>query len=240
MLRVNLSGISYPGSPIVIDRAEFSVAIATTLGIMGPSGSGKSTLLRMIAGLEADLRGRIELSGNDSTAMLFQDYDCYPWMSVRENVAFSSRRNVLDEPALENLLEDFGLRQSADLWPWQLSGGMRKRLGLLRTIVSGAKLILLDEPFASLDFKTKIPIVDALLKVAKDTRAAVIVVSHSVEDLVMTSDVVLVSTTTPLALAHKLEPLSRAVSAASARERLRDERFRAALIEVITRESGSS
>ena len=178
MLKVDCEQIAYRDSKIVIEHAHFVVQPGSTLGLMGPSGSGKSTLLRVIARLEPEIEGQVEIEGSEAVAMLFQDYDCYPWMSVWQNLLFASRLGCHGTESLETLLGQFGLSESKNAWPWQLSGGMRKRLGLLRAVISESDVILLDEPFASLDFNTKVQVSDVLLRTIKSKKKQVVLVSH--------------------------------------------------------------
>jgi NitT/TauT family transport system ATP-binding protein len=232
MLKVNCSNVSYPAGKIVIERANLLVERGQTIGIMGPSGSGKSTLLRIIAGLELGIEGHIEIEGAGIVAMLFQDYDCYPWMSVWDNIVFSSRLSSRNVKSLEGLLQQFGLFDWKTAWPWQLSGGMRKRLGLLRALVSQSDVILLDEPFSSLDFNTKLQICDVLLQTIRKEHKQVVLISHDVDDLVMLADSAVISKKAPLTLSN---PISRSLeysNAGSAHRRLDDMDFRKELIQM--------
>ncbi len=230
MLKVDCKQVAYPDGRIVIEYANFVVEPGQTLGLMGPSGSGKSTLLRLIAKLEPKIEGQVEIEGGDAVSMLFQDYDCYPWMSVWQNLLFASRLGSHNTDSLQTLLRQFGLLESRNAWPWQLSGGMRKRLGLLRALVSKSDVILLDEPFASLDFNTKVQVNDVLLHVIKSEKKQVVLVSHDIDDLVMLADIALISKQMPLALG---DPISRSKEFSESnlvRDRLGDMAFRKELM----------
>jgi ABC-type nitrate/sulfonate/bicarbonate transport system ATPase subunit len=227
---VLLNDLQFDDGPRIIESAAFTVESGETLGIMGPSGSGKTTLLRVIGGLEDRLKGLIRIEGTGKIGMLFQDYDCFPWMSVWENVRFASRGTKADKARQLELLTRFGLLKWKDAWPWQLSGGMRKRLGLARCILADPDLLLLDEPFGSLDYGTKLEVSNVLVKYLKENNKKAILVSHSVDDLMMLADRALISRKTPLNLEFKCGRSTFRSSKDEVLTRLQDEQFRHELI----------
>jgi NitT/TauT family transport system ATP-binding protein len=230
--RALFQGIQFRDGPPVIQYAAFALESGETLGIMGPSGSGKTTLLRIISGLEDRVKGVSRIEGAGKIGMLFQDYDCFPWMSVWENVQFASRGTRTDNERQIELLASFGLLKWKNAWPWQLSGGMRKRLGLARCILADPELLLLDEPFGSLDYGTKLEVSNVLVKYIKENNKRAILVSHSVDDLMMLADRALISRETPLNLNFKCERSTSTSSKADVLARLQDEEFRRALISI--------
>lgn len=191
-VRVSIHGVRFEGGPIVIERAQFEVRPAEILGVMAPSGAGKSTMLRLIAGVERAAQGEVAIDGLKSASLLFQDVDCFPWMTIDENVRFADRTASWTAERRLSLLRDLGLADAA-MWPHELSGGMRKRVGLARIIVAGSDLLLLDEPFSSLDYMTRYGAADLIVRHVTENAKSAIVVSHSVEDMVMLTDRCLLS-----------------------------------------------
>ncbi len=198
-------GIVYPARdgpiPAVKDfDADFPAGTITA--IIGPSGCGKTSLLQVIAGLRPPTTGRVlvegvELSGVRSrTAVIFQDYGLLPWKSVRDNAELPlllrgmhrrQRRDVVDP-----ILEELGLSQFVRLYPSGLSGGMRQRLAVARALSTGPDLLLMDEPFPSLDALTRESLQEMLLAVHRRHDMTTIIVTHSIEEAAYLSDVVLV------------------------------------------------
>src|SRR6476620_11725032 len=143
--------------------------------IVGPSGCGKSTLLELIAGLLPATEGRIEFEGRpigreipDGVGVVFQEDACFPWLSVRENVEFGLRKAALapDEKSrrVHDAIAMMGLGEFARSYPAQLSGGMRQRVCIARTLVAKPRLLLLDEPFGALDQQTRLLMGDEVLR----------------------------------------------------------------------------
>ncbi|HEV8340346.1 MAG TPA: ABC transporter ATP-binding protein [bacterium] len=183
----------------------FSVEEQEILCVLGPSGCGKTTLLKIIAGLLRPQRGRVtftgERNGNPLTAMVFQDHGLFPWMTVMENVAFGLamrglRRAEQEERSLP-LLERAGLARFARSYPHELSIGMKQRAGLLRAIVTDPTVLLMDEPFASLDAQTKLILQDELLRILRDFPRPVIYVTHDIDEAILLGDRIIVLTGRP-------------------------------------------
>ena len=199
------------GSNVVLDNVSLTVEAGTFLTIVGASGCGKSTLLRIVAGLEtAD--GGVVLVGDQPVdgpgvdrAMVFQDYSLFPWLTVKQNVLFSRRlvANRHDNLALERGAEDahasrlislVGLAASQDLYPSQLSGGMRQRIAIARALMSKPSIILMDEPFGALDAQTREVMQDLVLDVVEQEGTTIMFVTHDVEEaLYLGTQVVLMS-----------------------------------------------
>lgn len=168
--------------------------------LLGPSGCGKSTLLRMVAGLENPSEGTITLNGRAvdqpgrDRGMVFQDYTSFPWLSVKDNVAYglkiNSDRSALNEGTVEHFIRAVGLEKFADAYPHQLSGGMRQRVAIARTLANYPELLLMDEPFGALDPETRWQMQDLLLGIVRKERTSVMVVSHDIEEALYLGDVV--------------------------------------------------
>lgn len=180
--------------PIDLDlrRGEF-------FSVVGPSGCGKSTLLDVLAGLSAPTGGTITFEGSpvagtvpDGVGVVFQEDASFPWLSVRDNIAFGLRRAGTDSrearDRVQHALDFMGLSGFADAYPSQLSGGMRQRVCIARTLVLRPRLILLDEPFGALDQQTRLLMGDELLRLWRATDATVLLITHALDEAAMLSD----------------------------------------------------
>ncbi|MEM0947958.1 MAG: ABC transporter ATP-binding protein [Pseudomonadota bacterium] len=187
--------------------APLSVTFAAgrTTALLGPSGCGKSTLLRLIAGLETPEDGRISLGGDDpktvagrgGLAMAFQDPSLLPWRSVRANIALGAELARKPDDRVDHLIDLVGLSGFADHRPAELSGGMRQRAAIARSLVSDPDLLLLDEPFGAVDALTRRRLGAELPPLWWESGATAILVTHSVEEAVHLSDRILVLSARP-------------------------------------------
>jgi NitT/TauT family transport system ATP-binding protein len=195
---------------------SFTVEAGQLACIVGPSGCGKSTLLRCIAGLITPSGGEIRLHGDlvqgvpDDLAVVFQDYSrsLFPWLTVRRNVEFPlrgrvSRRSERRARAAE-ALSWVGLGSVGNKYPWQLSGGMQQRVSIARALACQPALLLMDEPFASVDAQTRAELEDLLLRVRRETRSTVLLVTHDIDESVYLGDRVLVLSTSPASIVADL------------------------------------
>jgi NitT/TauT family transport system ATP-binding protein len=167
--------------------------------VVGPSGCGKSTLLEIIAGLTVASDGSAEFEGRaiagqapDGIGVVFQEDASLPWLNVTDNVAFSLRRSGLPAAERQQRVRDVlalvGLSDFATSYPAQLSGGMRQRVCIARTLVMRPRLILLDEPFGALDQQTRLLMGDELLRMWRETRATVFLITHALDEATMLAD----------------------------------------------------
>ncbi|MPZ24892.1 MAG: ATP-binding cassette domain-containing protein [Micromonosporaceae bacterium] len=177
--------------------------------VVGPSGCGKTTLLRCIAGLLPPTSGQIALQGHpidmtpEGMAVVFQDYSrsLFPWMSVSRNVTLPLSANGVARRERRMLaaqaLEAVGLTGAADRYPWQLSGGMQQRVAIARALAFQPKILLMDEPFASVDAQTRADLEDVVLRVHGEFSTTVLFVTHDVDEAVYLSDRVIVLSSAP-------------------------------------------
>ncbi len=173
--------------------------------VVGPSGCGKSTLLRIVAGLEAANEGTVEIlrSRRDRppTAMVFQEPSALPWMTVRANVAYGLRMQGV--PAAERyaiadrFIEKVGLSRFTRAYPHQLSGGMKQRVSVARAFASDPEILLMDEPFGSLDEQTRLVMQAELLRLFEETRKTIVFVTHSIDEALTLGDRVVVMSAAP-------------------------------------------
>ncbi|PSM37672.1 ABC transporter [Streptomyces dioscori] len=208
MLRLDSLGQGYGDHPVLHD-ITLTVPDGQLLCVVGPSGCGKSTLLRTVAGLLPVREGTVSVDGApvsgvpDRLAVVFQDYgrSLYPWLPVRENVALPLRRRGLGRAErreqAELMLERVGLRGAGRRYPWQLSGGMQQRVAIARALVCRPSLLLMDEPFGSLDAQTREDLEDLLLEVHESEGATIVFVTHDIDESVYVGDRVVVLSAGP-------------------------------------------
>ena len=176
------------GRTSVVALAEVNLAIpeGQFLCVVGPSGCGKTTMLRIMGGLETPTTGEVAVSQRDKNkpinSMIFQEHAIFPWMTVRDNVAYGLRMRGVGRGESRDRAEQFvkkvGLAKFAKAYPHQLSGGMKQRVSIARAFANDPEILLMDEPFASLDEQTKILLQEELLRIWEETRTTVIYVTH--------------------------------------------------------------
>ena len=219
LLEVDRLGYRYDGGAAAIEEVSFRVAPGEFVSIVGPSGSGKTTLLRCIAGLMRPSRGEIRLNGQPVTdvpkemALVFQDYgrSLYPWMTVRDNVDMPLRRLRLPgeerRARIKSSLAEVGLVNAMAKYPWQLSGGMQQRVAIARAIAYRPEILLMDEPFASVDAQTRADLQDMVLEVWKAHGSTVLFVTHDIDESVYLADRVIVLSQSPATVAAEISIL---------------------------------
>lgn len=173
--------------------------------IVGPSGCGKTTLLRIIAGLETLTEGQLSLQHRDQgrplNALVFQEQSLFPWMSVQKNVEYGlastgvGARDRTDEA--HYWLEKMNLTAFSQAYPHQLSGGMKQRVSLARSLALRPELLLMDEPFAAVDEQTRVNLQNELLRLWTDTPTTVVFITHSIDEAVALGDRVVVMSARP-------------------------------------------
>jgi NitT/TauT family transport system ATP-binding protein len=194
---------------VVVDKLSLRVARGELVTIVGPSGCGKSTLLRCIAGLLQPPGGTVTVNETvvrevpDRLGVVFQDYSrsLYPWLTVRDNVALPLRRTqprrAARREAAQRALAEVGLDGVAQRYPWQLSGGMQQRTAIARAIACDPVLLLMDEPFGSVDAQTREDLEDLILGLHRDRDITILLVTHDIDESVYTGDRVIVLTGAP-------------------------------------------
>jgi NitT/TauT family transport system ATP-binding protein len=177
--------------------------------IVGPSGCGKTTLLKCMSGLLAPTAGEVRLGDErvagppERMALVFQEYSrsLYPWMTVRQNVEFPLKRKKLGKDEARRLVEEavgsVGLSGALDRYPWQLSGGMQQRVAIARALAYQPDILLMDEPFASVDAQTRADLEDLVLEVRQRYGVTIVFVTHDIDESVYLSDRIMVLTPSP-------------------------------------------
>src|SRR5450759_5225958 len=192
---------NYEGPPIVyaLGAIDLEIRRGEFFSVVGPSGCGKSTLLDVLCGLVRPTCGSVRFEGKelhgevpDGVGVVFQEDASMPWLTVRQNVAFGLRTSNLPEKEIaervDHAIRFMGLVQFAGHYPAQLSGGMRQRVCIARTLVLRPRLILLDEPFGALDQQTRLLMGDELLRLWRETGATILLITHALDEAAMLSD----------------------------------------------------
>jgi NitT/TauT family transport system ATP-binding protein len=196
------------GAVEALDHVTLDVAEGEFCTIIGPSGCGKSTLLGMVGGLVSADAGRVLIDGRPvrapdpkRVATVFQDPGLFPWRTTLENIAFGLELQGVDgarrRSVAAELLGPLGLRQFAEKYPRELSGGMRQRVAIGRALAIDTKILLMDEPFGALDEQTRVLMGEWLLDIWRRTRKTVLFVTHSLHEALALSTRVAVMTARP-------------------------------------------
>jgi NitT/TauT family transport system ATP-binding protein len=210
---LEITGLTHAFGPgaghLALDGITLTVREGELVSIVGPSGCGKSTLLRCAAGLIRPAGGSVVLHGApvdnvpDRLAVVFQDYSrsLFPWLSVRDNVALPLRRTQPSRARRRATalaaLATVGLPDTGQQYPWQLSGGMQQRVAIARALACDPVLLLMDEPFGSVDAQTREDLEDLILTVRRDRQMTILMVTHDIDESVYVGDRVVVLTPGP-------------------------------------------
>ncbi len=225
MRRMDLQGNAVTNSKIKFDNVEFTytppngrpvkalekvaldIAKDEFVAIVGPSGCGKSTLLYLLGGFLPLQQGQILVDGRKVTApgpdrgIVFQHFALFPWKTVRQNVLYGLERKKMDSAQRQELAQKYielvKLTGFEDSWPAQLSGGMKQRVAIARTLVTDPDVLLMDEPFGALDAQTRGILQEELLAIWGSTRKTVLFVTHDVHEAVLLADRVVVMSARP-------------------------------------------
>ena len=195
------------GVLVAVDRVSLTVAPGEFLGVIGPSGCGKSTLFNMIGGLLDADEGTVKVAGervsgpHASIGMIFQEESTFPWRNVIDNVAFPLEIAGLPKSERYDRARHFvglvGLDGFERRYPAELSGGMRQRVSMARTLAAQPKILLMDEPFASLDEQTRLLLGDKVLQIQQQLKQTTLLITHNITEAVQLSDRILVMTYRP-------------------------------------------
>ena len=212
MLEVRQLGKTYgegDAATHAIGDLSFEIAEKEFVCVVGPSGCGKTTLLKCMSGLLEPSTGAVELKGTrvtkppDEMALVFQEYSrsLLPWLSVRGNVTLPLRHKRLDKAERTRLVEEavdaVGLTRFIERYPWELSGGMQQRVAIARALAYQPEILLMDEPFASVDAQTRGDLEDLILEVREQFGVTVLFVTHDIDESVYLADRIVVLTPSP-------------------------------------------
>jgi NitT/TauT family transport system ATP-binding protein len=197
-----------PDGPVVaVDNVSLTVRKGEFLSIIGPSGCGKSTVFNVVGGLLTEHGGRVAIEGetivgpHPSIGMVFQEESTFPWRTVIDNVAFpleiSGMPKARRMERARHFIDLVGLSGFERRFPGELSGGMRQRVSLARTLASEPKILLMDEPFAALDEQTRLLLGDKVLQIQQELQQTTLLITHNITEAVQMSDRILVMTYRP-------------------------------------------
>jgi NitT/TauT family transport system ATP-binding protein len=196
---INQQFVTQRGTTQAIDNVSFTAQPGEFVCLVGPSGCGKSTLLSLISGLEQPTSGNIKVEGK--VGFMFQEAALFPWLKVKDNVAFGLKLRKLPKAEQDALVDKYlnmvHLSAFAEAYPHELSGGMKQRVALVRTLVLEPDILLMDEPFAALDAQTRELLYKELQDIWQLTKKTIIFVTHNVREAVCLGDRVIVFTARP-------------------------------------------
>lgn len=189
------------GETLAVDDISFEVNKNEILSIVGPSGCGKSTILSILTNLEEKSDGDIIFHGNENIGYMLQSDSLFPWLTILDNCLLGLEINgKKDKKTTENvirLLDKYGLGEFKDKYPDSLSGGMKQRVALIRTLATNPSLLLLDEPYSALDYQTRLTLSDDMYKIIKAEGKAAILITHDIAEAISMSDRVIVLSSRP-------------------------------------------
>ncbi|MGZ4505619.1 MAG: ABC transporter ATP-binding protein [Blastococcus sp.] len=235
------------GPKVAVDDITFSVSPGEFVCVVGPSGAGKTTLLRCLSGLMPATGGETLFEGRpiqrvpDKLSVVFQDYSrsLFPWSKVAANVELPLKvRKVPKEQRaerVEEMLAAVGLAGAGNRYPWQLSGGMQQRVAIARALAFRPDLLLMDEPFASVDAQTRFELEDMILRVRDEFGVTVVLVTHDIDEAVYLADRIVVLSAAPSRVEEVVPvPLGRPRSQAGTRNDPEFAHLRTRILEMVT------
>ncbi|MCR1784986.1 ABC transporter ATP-binding protein [Nocardioides carbamazepini] len=214
---VAFSYSSAAGAHPVLGDISFTIARGEFVSLVGPSGIGKTTLLRVLSGLMQPTAGEVRLDGERVTepprqlALVLQDYSrsLLPWMSIERNVALPLRSAKVARTEVRSrtaaALDAVGLAGDSEKYPWQLSGGMQQRVAIARALAYQPEVLVMDEPFASVDAQTRFDLEDLVLRLRREFGMTVLLVTHDIDEAVYLSDRIVVLAGKPAQVADCLD-----------------------------------
>ena len=199
MQDISLRYHSISGETPAVSHLNLSVNSGEFISIVGPSGCGKSTILSMLAGQLLPSEGMLEVKGN--IGYMLQKDHLFHWRNIRSNalLGLEIQKNLTPENIayVDALLEQYGLGEFKEHFPWQLSGGMRQRAALIRTLAIRPDILLLDEPFSALDYQTRLSVSDEIGSIIRKEKKTAILVTHDISEAISLADRVIVLTKRP-------------------------------------------
>lgn len=198
------------GETLAVDDFSFSLLDGEFVGIVGPSGCGKSTILSILCRLENKSGGEITYIGNQKVGYMLQEDSLFEWKTILENCLLGLEINHSltkeNKEYVLHLLETYGLKEFIHSYPSSLSGGMRQRVALIRTLATKPDILLLDEPFSALDYQTRLAVSDDVYKIIKKERKSAIMVTHDLAEAISMSDRVIILSKRPATI-KKIEKI---------------------------------
>lgn len=185
----------------VLDNISFDVYKNDFIGIIGPSGCGKSSILNIISNLDNDYKGEILKKENLKIGYMFQEDNLFPWLTIYENallpLTITKTKTKENIDYIENLLKKYNLYEFKEKYPNDLSGGMKQRLALIRTLASKPDILLLDEPYSALDYQTRLKVSNDVFNIIKSEKITAIIVTHDIEEAISMCNKIIVLSNRP-------------------------------------------
>jgi NitT/TauT family transport system ATP-binding protein len=219
-VRFDAVSLEFPtasGTLRVVEDVTYDIREGEFVAVIGPSGCGKTTMMNMLAGFVTPTRGKVLLDGKSvagpgpERGVIFQEYGVFPWLTVRDNIAFGLRLRANRKPeaeireSCERYMRLMGLADFADAFPKTLSGGMRQRLAIARAYAVKPEFLLMDEPFGALDAQTRSNMQNLLLEVLATERKTVMLITHSVEEAIYLASKIVMVTARPARVREIIE-----------------------------------
>lgn len=182
----------------VLDDISFDIYEGDFIGLIGPSGCGKSSILNILSSLDKEYKGTIKTKENIKIGYMFQEDTLFPWLTIYDNAMLGlkisktyTKENI---NYIDNLLKKYNLYDFKDKYPKELSGGMKQRLSLIRTLAFKPDILLLDEPYSALDYQTKLKVSNDVYQIIKNENKTAIIVTHDIEEAIsMCSKIIVLS-----------------------------------------------
>lgn len=199
----NLKKIYHTKNKEIEAISDFSLTLNENefIALVGPSGCGKSTILKILSGIEEKSDGKVEIKENTKLGYMLQEDSLFDWLTIKENCLLGLKiQNILNEETEKNvlrLLETYGLKDFINSYPSNLSGGMRQRVALIRTLAINPDILLLDEPFSALDYQSRLAVSDDVYKIIKNEKKSAIIVTHDIAEAISMADHIIVLTNRP-------------------------------------------
>ena len=186
---------------LAIDNLDLEVYENEIVAIVGPSGCGKSTLLSILANLEEKSSGEINFYENNNIGYMLQNDSLFPWRNILNNclIGLELKKELINDNIdyVKKLLNKYGLKEFIDSYPSNLSGGMKQRVALIRTLATNPSLLLLDEPYSALDYQTRLALSNDLYNIIKQEKKTAIMITHDIAEAISLADRIIVLTKRP-------------------------------------------
>ena len=199
----NLKKIYHTKNKEIEAISDFSLTLNANefIALVGPSGCGKSTILKILSGIEEKSDGKVEIKENTKLGYMLQEDSLFDWLTIKENCLLGLKiQNILNEETEKNvlrLLETYWLKDFINSYPSNLSGGMRQRVALIRTLAINPDILLLDEPFSALDYQSRLAVSDDVYRIIKKEKKSAIIVTHDIAEAISMADHIIVLTNRP-------------------------------------------
>lgn len=210
---VSLTYHDKTGETIALDGLDFTVNRGELLGVVGPSGCGKTTVLSIISSIIKPSGGKVFVDGTpaeesiDKCGYMLQRDELFPWLTISQNVLLGAKiKKMKDRKEYAYaLLDKYGLGDFGNRYPSQLSGGMRQRVALIRTLTTAPEILLLDEPFGALDFQTRLHVVEDVHSIIKNEKKTAVFVTHDISEAISMCDRIVILTSRPAKVRKTLD-----------------------------------